>query len=66
MNRQKLDGGASDQMANRGTGDGAAEVPQGARCLLRVKVGDWEAMHRVNATGPLLVTQALNEGGGES
>ncbi|MCE2399242.1 MAG: SDR family oxidoreductase [Gemmatimonadetes bacterium] len=26
---------------------------------LRVKVGDWEAMHRVNATGPLLVTQAL-------
>ena len=157
MKRQKLDGGASDQMADRGTGGGAAEVPQGTRWLsgrgavvtgggrgigsavaealaaagadvvvaarstdeiemvaervggagarahavpcdvgdqesvakmadrarellgtvdilvnnagisgsapfLRVKAGDWEAMHRVNATGPLLVTQALLPG----
>lgn len=34
----------------------------GSAPFLRVRVGDWEAMHRVNATGPLLVTQALLPG----
>ena len=47
--------GAVDILVNNAGVSGSAP-------FLRVRIEDWKAMHLVNATGPLLVTQALLPG----